>query len=228
MNCKYCNTEIDETHLFCPFCGKNLSAEATDEERIETEEIMPVQEQLEEPIALEEKPKKKVWHWVVGIVGAVIGLAALAVVLLIALGVDFKAFLPRDNDILVKDSYTAEDDKAAEKGDTVIATMGGKELTNAHLQIYYRAQTLDFMNYYGDYATQIGMDYTKPLSEQTCYFDETMTWEQYLLEAAIDTWQNYQGVALLAEESGFTDAKYFSYVFKKYRSKSPSAQRQGK
>lgn len=35
-------------------------------------------------------------------------------------------------------------------------------------------------------------------------------------------------VEYIAEESGFTDAKYFSYVFKKYRSKSPSAQRQGK
>lgn len=205
MNCKFCNAEIDETHKFCPFCGKDLTAE---QETVDTEQSVEMpcdpQVQTEEQIILEEKPKKKVWPWVVGIAGAVIGLAALAVVLLIALGVDFKSFLPRANDILAKDAYCVADDKATSKGDTVIATMGGKELTNAQLQIYYRMQVMDFLNYYGNYASQIGMDYTKPLSEQTCYFDETMTWEQYLLQVAIDTWQNYQSVALLAEETGFT------------------------
>lgn len=182
MKCKYCDAEVSEEHKFCPYCGKNMAQEE------ETAADQPVQ-------------KKKVWPLVLAIAGAVVALGALAVVLLTALGVNI---LPRANDIFVKDSYTVKDDKAEKKGNTVVATINGKELTNTQLQLYYRMQVMDFLSYYGDYASQIGMDLSKPLSEQTCYFDDTMTWEQYLLDVAIDTWQNYQTLALLAEENGHT------------------------
>ena len=166
------------------------------------------QETVEEPVAevIEQPaptPKKSAAPLVFSIIAAVLALASLAVLLMIALGVDFKSFLPRANDIMNKDSYSVEDDKAAKQGDTVIATMGGKELTNAHMQIYYRMQVLDFLNYYGSYADQLGLDMSMPLSEQTCYFEKEKTWEQYLLGVAIDTWQNYQVIALLAEEAGY-------------------------
>lgn len=190
MNCKFCGAEVSEAHKFCPNCGKNMAGE-------EVESLLVEESVAEQPV----REKKKVWPLVLAVIGAVVALGALAVVLLTALGVNI---LPRANDILVKDCYTVEDDKAAKKSDAVVATIGDQKLTNIQLQIYYRMQVMDFLNYYGDYASQIGMDVSKPLSEQTCYFDETMTWEQYLLDVSIDTWQNYQALALLAEENGHT------------------------
>lgn len=207
MNCKFCNAEIDENHKFCPFCGKSQVVEEVQEEASEViaEEVVLEQETpaVEKNDSVEEKNKKKVWPLVLGIVGGVAGLAALAIALLLALGVDFKAFLPKENNILVKDSYVVSDDKSVKTGDTVVATMGGKVLTNKQLQIYYRMQVMEFLNYYSSYLTQLGMDLSKPLSEQTCYYDEKQSWEQFFIEKAIETWQNYQAVALLAEEAGF-------------------------
>lgn len=186
MVCKFCNAEVENEHKFCPFCGKDLS-----EENVELPEQEP-----------EVPAKKKVWPLVLAIVGAVVALGALAVVLLTAMGINI---LPRGNDILKKDNYTVSDEKAAEKADVVVATMGEKELTNSQLMLYYRSQLIYFYNYYGSYLSQLGMDIDKPLNEQMCTFEgyEDQTWQQYLLEMSIQTWENYQTLGLLAEEAGF-------------------------
>lgn len=42
------------------------------------------------------------------------------------------------------------------------------------------------------------------MSEQPCTYDETLSWEQYFLNVALETWQNYQTLGLLAEEAGYT------------------------
>lgn len=189
MNCKFCNAEVGEEHKFCPYCGKALD-ETLETVSTETEEMTA---------APAGKEKNKLWVRILAIAGAVVALGVLVVVLLSALGVDI---MPRANDIFVKDAYTVEDDKAVKKSQTVVATINGKELTNSQLQIFYRMQVLDFLNYYGSYISYMDMDYTKPLSEQTCYYDKDLTWEQYFLNIAIETWQNYQVLALLAEEAG--------------------------
>lgn len=205
MNCRFCNAEVGEEHKFCPYCGKAISDEgaAAAEGSEETVQMLCDENAAEEVVIAQEpvqKPKKKAWKLVLAIVGAVVALGVLAVVLLYALGVDLK---PRANDILKKDSYTVEDDKAEKKSDVVIAAINGKELTNAQLQIYYRMQVIDFINYYGSYLSYIGMDYTQPLDEQTCAYDKNLTWQQYFLDVAIETWQRYQLLGLLAEEAGF-------------------------
>ena len=229
MNCKFCNAQMEENHKFCPFCGKDQSealpseetAVAQETDRTATEQPaqdLPAEQVTDEDVPAEETTKtettaeaptekatekKNPWPWVLGLVGAVLGLLALGVVLLMALGVDFKAFLPKENNIMAKQTYIVSDEKSVDKAETVIATMGNEKLTNRQLQIYYRMQVMDILNYFGSYATQIGLDATKPLSEQSCYYDETMNWEQFLIEKSIETWQNYQAVALLAEEAGF-------------------------
>ena len=178
MKCKNCGTEIMPGDAVCPECG---SAE----------------------FVKEKKSGKSVVTLVMSIVAAIAALGCLAVLLLIALGFDFKSILPRENDILKKDVYAVSAEEAAEEADEVVATIGDKELTNQQLQIYYRMQAMDLLNYYGDYISDVGLDLTKPFSEQTCKFDETLTWEQYLIKVSIETWQNYQTIALLGEEAKF-------------------------
>lgn len=213
MKCKFCEALMDENTTVCPVCGKEQ--EETANEGTVDVEVVPVEEGIEEiesadiipdmePEGTEEKRKKSVAPLVLSIVAAVAALASLALLLMMALGVDIKSFLPRPNDVLNKDSYVVVDDKAEKQSNDAIATIGDKQLTNAQLQIYYRMQVMDLLNYYGSYVSQIGLDTTKPLSEQPCYFDNTMSWEQYLLKISIETWQNYQTIGLLAEEAGYT------------------------
>ena len=203
MICKFCNAEIQDELEICPICGKNLKEEELSAENV-AEETVVGETSVQEVPAVEEEPeqpaKKKVWPVVLAVVGAVAALGILAVVLLTALGVDLK---PKANDIRIKENYMVTDEVAAKSADTVVATFGDKELTNNILRIYYRMQVIDFLNYYGDYISYIGFDYTKPLSEQSCAYDENMTWEQYFLDVAISTWQNYETLCALAEKEDF-------------------------
>ena len=203
MDCKFCTAQIPEDSEICPVCGQALTEEtaveaettATGETPAETWSSEELYEETPVPA-----PKKKGLTLTFAIIGAVAGLLALAVVLLMWLGVEFK--LPT-NDIFYKETYAVTEEKAQEKADTVVAKIGDAKLTNAQLQIYYRTQIMDFVNYYGSYLQTVGLDYTKPLSEQTSYFDETKTWEQYFIDIAIQTWQSYQTIALQAEAEGF-------------------------
>ena len=207
MKCKFCDALIDDDAVSCPVCGKELNENI--EEETAAEETQPAEPVADTEPKVEENKKKSVAPLVLSIIAAVAALASLAILLLMALGIDLKSYLPRPNDILNKDSYVVVDDKAEKQGDDVIATIGDKQLTNVQLQIYYRMQVMDLLNYYGSYISQIGLDTSLPLSDQSCYFDDTMSWEQYLLKISIETWQNYQIIGLLAEEADFTlDAEW--------------------
>lgn len=193
MNCKFCNAEVGEEHRFCPYCGKDLAAEEAGAEEVFAPEEM-------NPEMPAQKPEKKMWKLVLAIAGAVVALAALAVVLLIALGVDIK---PRANDILRKDVYTVSDEKLMKKVSNEIALIEDKELTNGELQIYYQEVVYNFINNNYYYLSMYGLDLETPLSEQTCYADESLTWEQYFLNNALESWQRYTTLQVLAEENEF-------------------------
>lgn len=160
----------------------------------EESEEMPG-EASEEP----EKPKKKTWK----IVTAVVGCAALLLALAAAIfyGVN-GSFQPKANDVKYKDSYTVEDEQALKASGKVVATIGEKELTNGQLQIFYWMQVYNFLDYYGGYAPYFGLDYTQPLDAQVnSTVDET--WQQYFLDGALQNWQRYQVLGILAEKNGF-------------------------
>lgn len=109
------------------------------------------------------------------------------------------------NTVTSKGTYTVSDEDAVAAKDTVVATMGGKELTNSDLQIYYWMQVNAFLSQFGQYAPYMGLDYTKPLDTQMYQTEDgkTMTWQQYFLMSALDAWQRYQSLALEAESVGF-------------------------
>lgn len=116
------------------------------------------------------------------------------------------ATIPEDTleeNVTYKGSYSAENADDLANADTVIATVGDKTLTNRQLQVYYWMYVQQFMgSEMGYYASYIGLDFTKPLDTQVCYYDATMTWQQYFLQQALNTWYSYQALAAEAEAVG--------------------------
>ena len=219
MECKYCGAQLDEGAKFCPTCGREADAQSTAEQpRMPELEVTPVTETEATAVEIEEtakvfagetlqaeaapKSKKLRVMMILAIAGCVILLGVLAGAILYGLGIELN-LKPRANDIYFRDNYTVEDDKAAAKADVVIATAGNQQLTNSELQVYYWMTVSDFLNNYSYYLSYIGLDYTQPLSAQTCYFDPSMTWEQFLLNNAISSWHRYAALIENANAEGY-------------------------
>lgn len=58
------------------------------------------------------------------------------------------------------------------------------EITSGMLSYYFNVQYLAFLNTYGDNLEQIGLDTSKPLSEQTCSFSSNTNWYDYFMDIA--------------------------------------------
>lgn len=223
MICKHCEKEVPFEAAFCPFCGSSLEAEAQMAEEVlevaeesaalpeefspeeGSKEELPVEESPAEEASEEEipaeKPKAKVWKWVLAIAGGIVLLGVLVTAVLYGLGViDLE---PKTNDIFYSSVYTADEETVIAKKDKVVATMGDKELTNGELQLYYQNLIYSFYSQYGSYLSYIGLDLSQPLSTQMCGMDAAKTWEQYFVEGALKNWENYTVVELLVEEAGF-------------------------
>ena len=207
MNCKKCNAEMAEDMKFCPACGA-----AQDKNGLGAGKIALL---------------------------VILAVAAIAVVAALVLGgkdgttpaettVPTTApaasgeatettppmTVPADgnpDDATCKGSYTLAEG-AAFNGDAVVATMGEHKLTNAELQVYYWMQVYDFLNQYGSYASMFGLDYTQPLDMQLS-LEGTMTWQQYFLDSALDTWVNYQAMCNEANAASYVlDEEYVIYL----------------
>ena len=116
------------------------------------------------------------------------------------------------DDVTCQGSYSVTDEEMAAAAETVVATMGDAKLTNSELQIYYWMQIIDFMNQNGYYASYIGLDVSQPFDQQLA-IDGQMTWQQYFLDAALNTWLNNQSLSLEAQANGFEmDQEYADYL----------------
>lgn len=112
-------------------------------------------------------------------------------------------FLPKENNVYRKASYSVSDEKAEKKSDQVVAKVGDTELTNGLLQIFYWMDVYEYLEDYGYYAVYYGLDYTQPLDQQTCK-DTEGTWQHFFLDKALLNWHSYQSLAMMAAEEGFT------------------------
>lgn len=185
MKCKHCKAELTEGAKTCPSCGK--------------------------PVEIRNKKPLKTWHWALIITVSVLAFVAGSVgIWWAAADVESfsegwtlvkNAFNEPDNDVFYKDSYSVSDKKADKWSDKVVASVGGQKLTNGVLQVYYWQNVREFLNNYGYYAVYAGLDYTKPLDQQTCP-EVDGTWQHFFLDDALSGWHNYQAMAILAEKEG--------------------------
>lgn len=100
-------------------------------------------------------------------------------------------------------SYTVSDEVAITANPNLVAAVGDLQLTNGQLQIHYWTQIYSFVNEYGVYLSYFGLDFTKPLGEQTCALAEQGSWEDFFLEMALDSWAQAATIKLMAEEEGY-------------------------
>ena len=228
MNCKFCGAEMMEDKPFCPTCGKDNTLEDTPVEEIaeeaaaeETIEEVAAEEIVTgEEISEDAAPKAKSNKIAIVITAIVVVLALIVALLAGAFGIkkaevdtteetalEYSATIPADtlaDDVTHLGTYAVSDEEVLAAAETVVATMGGAELTLAELQIYYWTEVFNFLNSYGSYASYLGLDYTQSLDTQLCSMSETeMTWQQYFLSCALDTWSAYQALSLEADANGY-------------------------
>ena len=225
MKCIYCGEELPERGNFCPLCGRenpreeSLTEEVTEEVILEdaSVEIVPSEMEIpEEPMEETLAPKVKKMKRNAAISGCIAVLAVLALLLFFGIrgsngqsgqGLDIAGWFDweifRENDLFKQDSYTVSDQKAQQKADVVVATLGDAKLTNGELQVYYQMEVIEFLNQFGYYLSYFGLDYTLPLDEQECILLEGYTWQQFFLESALNTWKQSQALAMEAAATGF-------------------------
>ena len=202
MNCKFCDELLEEGVTVCPACGKEqeetedfeIEVEETEDELVEeTEEVDEIEEDEDE---VDQPVRTSWWQLVLCAIGGLALLGVLAFAVLKGMGIH--VHLPRNN-VYRKAAYTVTTENAAEASDVVVAKVGDMELTNGELQIYYWNLVDQYVSSYGTYF----FNPLQPLEDQV--YDETtgQTWQQYLLEEALNTWHRYASVCLLAKEAGY-------------------------
>lgn len=222
MTCKYCSAELEEGVSLCPVCGKeNLPEEQIEETVVEeavSEEAVPEATIAEEAVSeaetvaeqepVPEKTKKakktkkasKTTKIVLSAIGGALALGVLVCAVLLLLGFRFRA-----NEPTYKNKYTVSESKAQRQADKVVAEVEGIELTNAELQLFYSVGVMEFLSdYSGSLESVYGLNYTKPLYDQTSYFDPDQTWEQFFVGMAISNWHQAAVLRIMGEADGYT------------------------
>lgn len=204
MNCKYCQSPMED-YGTCPVCGaENPAPEVTTEEAA---------------------PKKSRAGLIVFLC-----LAAVAVIGSVLLLLGWKCFGWFDQkgtknpeivadeegfgttDISEKTCYSTTEPLSREALDAPVIRIDELEVTNGVFNIYYWMEYYNFMNSYGAYASYFGLDSTLPLDQQESMMpldenDENspmMTWEQYFINSAVEACKAYSAMGLAAAEDGYT------------------------
>ena len=229
MKCKYCQAELEENVTICPACGaeQEQPVEGLPAEEVSAE--IPA-EQMEVP-EIKEGIKATPGKIALAIAAGVVVLALL--VAMVVSGIDGDLFkgteetlpseeataaaeetepategtIPPDGnpeDVTCKGSYTVSDAEIDAAMDTVVAVVGTKELTLGQLQVYYWECVYSMESQLGSYAAQFGLDFSRGLDTQLCEIgDVAMTWQQYFLNYALNSWHQHQATVLEAEEAAY-------------------------
>ena len=193
MQCKFCNTEMEEGRLYCPECGKRQDVE--------------VQPEAEEKKA---EPKKGNLLTIVFGVIAVLAVAALLVVLLLgnnqgnAPAPNSPTNAPTTEATTKEPQGEVTEGAFVENAGTKVAVLDDTELTMDILQMFYATVINSFLEDYGSSLSSFGLDITKSLAEQKYPYEDAENWEEFFMLLAIERWKNCVGLSKLAKEQGFT------------------------
>lgn len=237
MKCKHCESELEEGVTLCPNCGEDNAAvpqevdEAVEQALSELYPDEPEEESVTDaPATITVTPGK----FATAIAVCVVLLAALVALVIGGLS-DKKddtasttnttqnlqvttapATTPADtgeDNVTCKGSYAATEEEIANSMDTVVATVGDQQLTNGQLQVYYWMLVRQYYSELGYYAYYYGVDFTQPLDSQVCYYDNSLTWEQYFLQQALNSWYSYQAMSLEGQANGYVlEEEYQQYL----------------
>ena len=140
-------------------------------------------ENLTERQVFEQKEAKKIQIYTIAFVVVMVALIAFAIVVGVQRSIASSGVRERN---------------------TIAATVGEHELSNAELSYYYIDYINNYTNTYGNYLSLFGLDTSKALSEQV-YSDETgETWADHFASEAANSAQGILALADAAEADGFT------------------------
>ena len=100
-------------------------------------------------------------------------------------------------------SYTVDAETAVANADKVAANIGEVLMTNGELQTCYQMGVYNFLSANQYYLAYMGLDLSQPLDQQLYDEENTVTWQEYLLEQALGSWHLYTVLNLLGREAGF-------------------------
>lgn len=102
-------------------------------------------------------------------------------------------------------SYTVDNDILEADRDLVVAKMGDYEMTVSELQLYYWFQVYMYYESYQEYIYYgyLSLDIQKPLDQQVCAEDSTISWQQYFLTKCLTTWRSYVAMNMMADAEGY-------------------------
>ena len=87
---------------------------------------------------------------------------------------------------------------------TIAATIGSHELSNAELSYYYIDYVNNYANTYGSYLSLFGLNTSKTLDQQVYNAETGETWADFFISQAASTAQSILSLADAAEAEGFT------------------------
>ena len=80
-------------------------------------------------------------------------------------------------------------------------TVGDHEIQKAEFDYYYYSSLNSFASTYGSYLSYFGLDTSKPLDQQQ--YSDTMTWDDYFQQQAVNQLKNVYALTDEANEKGF-------------------------
>ena len=169
--------------MTCKNCGKDLEAD----------ELTCTQCGCDNTPEQEKESAGKINPWKIAF-PAVISVALLLVLSwLLYFGVN-GYWVPRANNIYNKDNYSVSENRLQASRDIVVATMGKHKLTNAQLRVFYGKVCAE---------NRGNLDHSVPLDQQIYDEKSGLTWQQYLLQLALNSWKEYRLLMDMALDAGF-------------------------
>lgn len=106
-------------------------------------------------------------------------------------------------DVTCKGTYTVGDALLSDEADKVVASIGEASLTNRELQVYYWLEVSRWLQENPDVSFSQGLD------TLMCDVADGLTWQQYFLQNALNTWHSYTSLVQMGDREGTpTEAAY--------------------